>query len=282
MTRPTATQTRWPILGVIAFVSLTLLAAGQSEQQIGPGVRRFWVLAGQVGLISALGLFELNRRRAKASQQALELESRTDALTGLGNRRRLDEELQRRWHQWERQGTALSLLLIDLDHFKLVNDELGHLAGDKVLAEVGRVLTQEVRGMDLAARYGGEEFAVVLAGTEVEGAMQAAQRLHRRISESSPVASVGDGPGSESPPTADSGPQVTVSIGVAQFEPGDDSPQRVIERADSSLYSAKQAGRNRVSMQCHSESEIRAAAEPEDPAVPASAAITQIQSGGSN
>lgn len=245
MTQSRNQFTRWPVFAAIAWVSLTLIAASQSEDRMSLQARRFWIVAGQAGLISALGLFELNLRRAREHEQALAGESRTDVLTGLANRRRFDEELERRWQEWRRKDRNVSLLLIDIDHFKRLNDEHGHLTGDRVLSQLGDLLGEQVRGTDLAARYGGEEFAILAVATESGGAVQAAERIRREVSahvfldDSLPV--------SHPAQHHEDMPEVTVSIGVSHFNPDDHSPRQLILRADEALYAAKRAGRNQVS-----------------------------------
>jgi diguanylate cyclase len=159
-------------------------------------------------------------------------EARTDALAGVANRRAFDEELSRRYAAWQRQGTALSLLIIDVDHFKRLNDTQGHQAGDEVLRGIGRVLAANVRGMDFVARYGGEEFAFILPGTGIEDAKSAAERVRTAIAAAAfPF---------ESKTLA-----VTVSLGVAALVPGD-TVASLLQRTDSALYAAKSNGRNRA------------------------------------
>ncbi len=186
---------------------------------------------------------QLDQLRALAS---------TDGLTGLANRRVVDETLKREWRRAQRSGRPLSLLLIDVDYFKLFNDRYGHPAGDGCLKRVAAAVRGAARRpTDLAARFGGEEFAVVLAETSLSGACLVADSIRRSIIESSiPHA------GSEV------APHVTVSIGAACLggEPnaadrrsGPPLPsvpphgiEELIEAADKALYRAKKSGRNRV------------------------------------
>jgi len=144
---------------------------------------------------------------------------------------RLDVELDRVL----RYGIKLSVLMIDLDRFKNVNDSRGHLAGDTVLRQVGDLLRAEVRSVDLAARFGGEEFVIVLPDTEGPGAMVFAERLRERVEQQN---------------FAEAGPPlgVTVSIGVASVdsETRATTPEALIALADEALYRAKNDGRNRV------------------------------------
>jgi diguanylate cyclase (GGDEF)-like protein len=191
-------------------------------------------------LIAADRLTALHRRLA--SQQA-ELErlnailyedSRHDRLTGLGNRRRMDEDLERLAEQARRHGHVFSVVLYDVDRFKQYNDTAGHAAGDEVLRSVAGALLRECRGSDAAYRYGGEELLVVFPEEATENASRAAERMRAAI-ESVRIPH----PGLEPPGV------VTVSGGVSSFGVGD-SVGDLLARADAALYQAKQAGRNRV------------------------------------
>lgn len=161
--------------------------------------------------------------------------SKTDALTGLLNRRCFVETVEQEMARTERYGKPLSLVFIDLDHFKLVNDTRGHLAGDAVLVAVARVLASGIRTLDFACRYGGEEFALLLPETDPEGARELASRLGAALS-ASPI-DVGDGE-----PI-----YVTASMGIASIPEGTTrSVDDFIRRADDALYEAKNTGRNRI------------------------------------
>jgi diguanylate cyclase (GGDEF)-like protein len=161
-----------------------------------------------------------------------------DALTGLYNRRHLDERLTSELAGAQRHGRALSLLLVDIDHFKQVNDAHGHLAGDEALKMVAFVLRGAVRKEDVLARYGGEEFCVIARETPIEGARSLAERIRGAV-ERSQFAWEGKALGV----TVSIG--VTVSVGAATFEPGQ-SERELLAAADRALYDAKQQGRNRV------------------------------------
>jgi diguanylate cyclase (GGDEF)-like protein len=173
---------------------------------------------------------ELQRERKKV--ESLCAEARTDVLTGLPNRRSFDEELNRRFDQWRRHDVPVSLLLIDIDRFKQVNDQHGHPAGDAVLRWTARLIREAFREMDVPARYGGEEFATILPGTPLNDAANVAERLRAAIA--ARVFQEGD-----------LTLPITVSIGVATSTVGDD-PAKLIERTDEALYTAKQSGRNRA------------------------------------
>jgi diguanylate cyclase (GGDEF)-like protein len=169
---------------------------------------------------------ELRRRNADLDRM-----SRTDGLTGLFNRRHLDEELLRQYSVSRRNRTPVSVLLLDIDHFKKVNDTYGHLAGDQVLQEFARRLKAEVRLEDIAGRWGGEEFLVILPGADPRSSGIVAERI-RLATAREPVA-------------VDAGRiGFTVSGGYATG-PLDD-PDQQVSRADAALYDAKVAGRNRM------------------------------------
>jgi diguanylate cyclase (GGDEF)-like protein len=185
----------------------------------------FLYLVGQVSSsIENIALHEL------VSEQAV-----TDELTGLSNNRRFRELISKEAARAERFGHELSLIMLDIDDFKQVNDTYGHLQGDEVLRMVGRVLHLESRGVDEPARYGGEEFAVALPETGIDGALELAERIRVRI-EAEHV-SRGDGAGAIS---------VTASIGAASMRGSADGAEPLIAAADGALYEAKRAGKNRV------------------------------------
>lgn len=157
----------------------------------------------------------------------------TDALTGLANRRSLEEMGTRAINESLRYGHALSVVMTDVDHFKKVNDTHGHQVGDEVLRSVARALQAEARNVDIVGRYGGEEFVLVLGGTDVRGASELAERVRRRLEKQPVETSVGPVP-------------VTLSLGVATLRVHGESLHALVENADQALYEAKRAGRNRV------------------------------------
>ncbi|MGP8434213.1 sensor domain-containing diguanylate cyclase [Paraburkholderia fungorum] len=175
------------------------------------------------------------RRRTRAEFE-LRLLARTDTLTGLNNRRTLDEVLAKEWSEAKRSGTVFSLLFVDLDRFKTYNDTYGHQAGDDALAAAARGIVQSIRRpQDSAARYGGEEFVVLLPDTSASGARVVAERIRAAIN-SLDIKHACSEHG-----------RLTASIGVASWTPGrDDDVTVVISAADAALYSAKADGRNRV------------------------------------
>lgn len=154
-----------------------------------------------------------------------------DGLTGIFNRRffemRINEEIERS----RRYGTGMAVIIADIDHFKRLNDEFGHLLGDEVLRQVSSILHQQVRKIDVVCRYGGEEFAILLTQTTVEQAVSIAEKLRRQVQE-------WQFPGVPRP--------ITVSAGVAAFPTHGRSRDEVVRAADRGLYAAKQEGRNRV------------------------------------
>jgi len=188
-------------------------------------------------------VLELNRDYANAqlalAQANIELQQReaqilalslTDALTGVGNRRRLDQALATEIRRSERMPTRLCAMMADIDHFKRINDSYGHDVGDKVLAAFGDLLRRQMRAIDVIARFGGEEFVMLLPDTDRDGAIDAAERIRAEL-EALRIAPVTY--------------PVTVSIGVVVLEPGEQG-EAFLRRADKALYEAKSTGRNRV------------------------------------
>ena len=175
---------------------------------------------------------ELTELRAQVN--ALTRDSQTDALTGVSNRRAFDAAMDRLMEESQQDGQPLSLIMADIDCFKVFNDTHGHLVGDQVLRFVAQEMQQCVKGRDVLARFGGEEFSVLLPATPLEGARMLAESI-RVIIESQVVSN-------HSGKELDS---VTISMGVAQYLPGEDA-QSFINRADACLYKSKEDGRNRV------------------------------------
>ena len=149
---------------------------------------------------------------------------RTDALTGVQNRRALEQSLEAQFRLMLRYGTAFSVALFDIDHFKRVNDEQGHLLGDEVLQRVAEILNESARETDIVARYGGEEFVVLMPQTDLSNGGAFANRVRKTVEEKTPV---------------------TISVGVASALKRD-SREQLLARADSAMYEAKASGRNMV------------------------------------
>ena len=173
------------------------------------------------------------RYQMKLAEGALQ-----DSLTGLYNRRHLDERLASELAGAQRHGRPLSLLMVDVDHFKAVNDAHGHLAGDEALKMVAFVLRGAVRKEDVLARYGGEEFVVIARETSLDGARALAERIRRAVERSHCAWQ-----GRELGVTVSIG--LTVSVGLTEFVPGR-TERELLEAADRALYLAKEQGRNRV------------------------------------
>ena len=184
---------------------------------------------------------EIEQRKWELEEANARLESlaSTDGLTGVANHRAFQEALARDVKRAKRDGTALSLVLLDVDNFKKYNDSFGHPAGDSVLKQVARLLMDCARESDLIARYGGEEFAIILPSTGMEGALHVAERMRASLAEAE----------------WENG-QVTASFGVATLNESLDQPNLLIRAADRALYASKGAGRDCVT---HS-SDIREAA----------------------
>jgi diguanylate cyclase len=186
--------------------------------------------------------------KIRDSLKMAEQRSNTDALTGLANRRSLEEFFRSAQITAMETGEPLSILMIDIDHFKKFNDSYGHQVGDQVLRLVAKVLQDNVRDVDLAARYGGEELIAVLPGANLDVCAQVAERIRRRISEARLTRRA----------TGQEIASVTVSIGVAQFRLAE-SAEAMVERCDRALYQAKRSGRNRTVTESEIDGEIAAA-----------------------
>jgi len=186
-------------------------------------------------LLTMLLAFE--KRRTERLNMRLKDISYLDGLTGVPNRRKLEEHLSREWDRAKKSGQPLSLLMVDIDFFKRYNDLLGHLEGDECLRKVAQEINRHVRsGMDLVARYGGEEFAVVLPETNGKQAQSIAERIRKDV-ENLRIPH----------PASKVSRYITVSVGVATLVPEDNFRKEVlVSMADRALYRAKRRGRNRV------------------------------------
>lgn len=219
-----------------------IVVIGQSEAEVYAVWRRNAWLVGSATSVLCLGILWLTgllcrelRRRQRAEDQLACLAA-TDGLTGLDNRRQMDTSMETEWSRAQRSGKPLSMLMIDVDHFKAFNERHGHQGGDQALRKVAQTIASNIRRPgDMAARYGGEEFVVVLPETDSKGALNIAENVRKAIETLPPF------PGDEQP--------ITVSIGVAsQTVHSGDKLAAFFGIADKALYQAKNNGRNRVEL----------------------------------
>ena len=187
---------------------------------------------------------EFNDSKAKVSQAEQKIQELTsvleyineraneDYLTGTLNRRGMEEALEREFSRADRHNTALCIAMMDIDHFKKINDALGHNTGDEALTHFVNVIKDVKRTTDVLARYGGEEFIIILPNTEQDDAIRVVERVQRKLTKEFFMHS-------------DERVVITFSAGVAQ-RIGEETPEEIIPRADAALYAAKNAGRNRV------------------------------------
>jgi diguanylate cyclase (GGDEF)-like protein len=213
------------VLVLPLFAESRLLGAVAVEHSAGQGwqiERRLVAVAAQFVAYAALAL-----RNAWLLEQIQRMAD-TDGLTGVANRRMLDVTLARELVRARRESGSVSLLLMDVDHFKDFNDRHGHLAGDEALQGVARALGQANRGFDLVARFGGEEFAVVLPGCTVEESLPVAERLRKAVG----ALALAE--------------QITVSVGISTFPDDAQDADALLKAADEAMYASKRAGRDRV------------------------------------
>ena len=183
-------------------------------------------------MLSAVAVLRSDARRSEARADLMRTLAATDVLTGLPNRRSLSEAMTGHMALAERGAQALSVMLIDIDHFKRINDRHGHAAGDAVLVQLAQLLRAELRSSDLVGRWGGEEFLVVAPATSISTVADLAERLRERVAGWA----------------FDHGQPMSISIGVSQALPGD-TMDSLLQRADRALYRAKRRGRNCVEHQ---------------------------------
>ena len=234
------------LMFAVRSATILVLADAQGPMGVNADVQRLsYLLSLVVLLLNTVGFLLMHKERAEA---LLREEATHDALTGILNRRALQQALVRELSTSDRIGRPLALVMIDIDHFKQVNDRFGHVAGDDVLCEVTRRMQQRLRTNDVLGRFGGEEFLLVLPATDAQGALALAEDIRHEFDR--PVIR-GDVPIS-----------ITVSAGIHAFmpqargKPGDDPRStrdivldRLIQSADRALYRAKQAGRNRCEVE---------------------------------
>jgi diguanylate cyclase len=233
-----------------------MLAMGEVANEVGAGADPEFLINGLVEelskSVSRASKLEKNFVEAtrelseiRVSLEQAEKRAKTDALTGLPNRLAFEDFFCNAQIANSKNGRPLSILLIDVDHFKRFNDNFGHGVGDQVLRLIAKVLRERVRDQDLPARYGGEELIGVFPDSDLRACAAVGEAIRRAISECKITRRS----------TGEVLPGVTVSIGVAQLRPGE-SMADLIERCDRALYKAKDAGRNRVSIDMECESEL--------------------------
>jgi diguanylate cyclase (GGDEF)-like protein len=210
------------VLGNLGFARNTQLRQTREKLRL----REQDLLAANTALLK-------NLREIDALQEQLREQANRDPLTGLYNRRYLDSTLDRELARCKRQGQSLALLMIDVDHFKHINDTYGHQAGDEVLSRLGATLAGMARAEDVACRYGGEEFVLLMPTMPLESAQERAEELRTAF-------------GTLVVPFGDFRLQATLSIGVAVYPGHGTSAEELVKHADRALYRAKHGGRNRV------------------------------------
>jgi diguanylate cyclase (GGDEF)-like protein len=223
------------IAGYSAYVLLFGLGHDGWHDQVVPAVFLFGAAFVWMTTTSALQTVIDLRRVA-----LLEHETITDPLIGIYNRRYMDRRLEEEMAKAKRHSLPLSVLMLDVDHFKRVNDQHGHQAGDLVLCHLGKLLLSAIRTSDIAARYGGEELVVVAPHTPASEALALAERLRRYLA-SHPLVLTGE-------QQVRKEIQVTISIGVAALTPDLSDVTLLLRQADEALYLAKQRGRNRAEL----------------------------------
>ncbi|MEJ6003501.1 sensor domain-containing diguanylate cyclase [Paucibacter soli] len=215
------------LLGVLSIQSPRANAYGERELAIFRSLSAYSAIA--LANADAMSSLSQAQHELQAKNRELERLAITDALTGLYNRRYLDMVLERELRRAQRYGTELSVILLDLDHFKHINDRYGHQLGDQVLVSVAALLRTRLRDSDVAGRWGGEEFLIICASTSEPGASAVAEQVRRHVA-GLPLPQRG---------------HCSASFGVAQLREGE-TAAGLLARADAALYRAKQSGRNRV------------------------------------
>ena len=207
------------------------------------------VVFSTLALIAPTAIGTRSIRRDRALRAEIIRHSQEDHLTGLLNRRRVMQLLEHEIGRASRYDTRFSVILMDIDHFKAVNDRFGHQAGDAALKKIADVIKTGVRSPDFVGRWGGEEFLIILPETSIDGALSLAEKLRARL-ESTTLGRIG---------------RKTASFGVATFADGDDLAA-VIARADAGLYAAKRSGRNRVEKVTAAAKAVQGLSAPAEPA----------------
>ncbi len=193
-------------------------------------------IRGEDGAITGICITVYDMTELVLYQMKLLNMSRTDMLTGLYNRRYLEERLQEEWERHRRHCRPLSLILFDIDHFKEINDTYGHIFGDLIIKTVAAIGRDNLRDIDVIGRYGGEEYCCILPDTNCTSALFVAERIRKAI-------------GDNKIEHKGIGVKVTISAGVAQMNSGMEEAEELIKLADCALYKAKNAGRDKVALE---------------------------------
>lgn len=216
------------VLGVTLVMAGSLISPSGIASLVTPNELLALFLIASVGGTCYLALSEQDRLNAKLRQAA-----ERDPLTGLANRRVMMQQLILHLRQARRYQQPLSVIILDVDDFKVINDEYGHLAGDEVLRRLSTICASCLREADVLCRFGGEEFAIVCPMTDLAGAMTAAERIRQEVAAHRLIA-------------VDPGHPVTASIGVATLDDHNQSEEALLKLADDGLYQAKREGKDRV------------------------------------
>jgi diguanylate cyclase (GGDEF)-like protein len=217
------------ILGPLKDLTNGVLRVAGGDLDVSVPIRR----SDEFGIVA--GIFNEMVGRLKENQVALELLATTDSLTGLANRKQIMADLAFNFESFQRYSTEFSILMVDIDLFKTVNDSYGHLAGDAVLIQLARIFRENLRSLDSAGRFGGEEFLVILGKTDIHKALQTAERIRQAVDEHVFTCE-------------DMSLHITISVGLTRVTSEDSNGVSLIDRADKALYEAKAAGRNRVNV----------------------------------
>lgn len=228
------TSSRMLFVAVVGWVSVSLLLASWYPQ-LNEELRILWMLTGVTGLVSAVGLAELIKTDQRAQDKLLSeymQAASMDGLTGLANRQALDRAMGSALGSFDSRRNPLTLMMFDVDHFKLINDQHGHQAGDEVLRHISNLAVDFFRGKGCVARYGGEEFAVVLPGVKLRDAFLLSDEFRKLVEKNACR-------------YRDVLIQIRISVGVTEAKNGE-ACEEVVRRADLGLYTAKKMGRNCV------------------------------------
>ncbi len=220
------------LIAISAWISVCLLIAGWVDNP-SPEVHFVWMLSGMLGLVSSVGLAEAMKTDVKVQRNLIAgyIEAAlTDGLTGIANRQALDTFLKDTFANETFHKNKLCLIMVDIDHFKSINDQWGHQAGDAVLRCLSQKAKEFFRGKGCVARYGGEEFAIALPNTKLKQAFASAEEFRGLVKTGYCQCGVQD-------------LEITISAGVAEVR-SNDTPESLIRRADLALYTAKKMGRN--------------------------------------